>query len=187
MKTIKLFAMLFLATTISVFAQKSEVNKSLSTVKWTGNKIGGSHNGEIKIKSGNLELKAGNITAGTIVMDMNSITDLDLTDEGYNQKLVGHLKSDDFFGVASYPTASFQISKASKFVDGKATVSGSLTIKGVSENISFEVFKKDNVYTSQIKVDRSKFNVRYGSNSFFDNLGDKAIDDIFILDIQIVL
>ena len=187
MKTMKLFGMLLLAVTFSAYAQKSDINLNLSVVKWTGNKIGGSHNGEIKIKSGFFEIKGDDITKGFVEMDMNSITNSDLENEVYNQKLVGHLKSDDFFGVEKYPTATFQLVTASKFMSGKATVSGSLTIKGQSENISFDVIKKGNTYTTQIKVDRSKFNVRYGSNSFFDNLGNRAIDDIFILDIRIIL
>lgn len=187
MKTIKLSVVLILAFVLSASAQKSEINLNHSVVKWTGNKIGGSHNGEIKIKNGFFELKGDNLTNGMIVIDMNSITNTDLKDEGYNQKLVGHLKSDDFFGVDKFPEATFQSNKAGNFTNGKATVSGVLTIKGKSETISFDVIKKDKTYTTQIKVDRSKFDVRYGSDSFFDNLGDKAIDDIFILDIHIVL
>jgi polyisoprenoid-binding protein YceI len=189
MKTMKLLSVFLLAISISisVSAQKSEIDMNRSVVNWTGKKIGGSHDGEIKISNGYFELKDGNILNGMVVMDMNSITNNDLKDEGYNQKLVGHLKSDDFFGVEQYPTATFQVSQASKFRNGKATVWGVLTIKGKSENISFDVHKKGSEYTSQIRVDRSKFNVRYGSNSFFDNLGDKAIDDMFILDIRIAL
>lgn len=187
MKTMKLLGVLLLAGTLSASAQKSEIKLDQSVVKWTGNKIGGSHTGEIKIKSGNFEFEDGDLTNGVIVMDMNSITNSDLEDEGYNQKLVGHLKSDDFFGVEKYPTATFRVSEASEFKNGKATVTGVLTIKGKSENVSFDVIKKDNLYSSQLKVDRSKYDVRYGSNSFFDNLGDKAIADIFILDIQLVL
>lgn len=186
MKTMKLLGVLLLAGTLSVSAQKSDVNINKSVVTWTGNKIGGSHTGGIKVKSGYLVLKQGDITGGEVVMDMNSITNTDLKDDGYNQKLVGHLKSDDFFGVEKYPTSTFKITKASKFKDGKATLTGVLTIKGKSENISVDVTKKGNTYSSQLKADRSKFDVRYGSNSFFDNLGDKAIDDIFILDIQLV-
>lgn len=101
--------------------------------------------------------------------------------------MVGHLKSDDFFGVEKFPTSTFQISQAGKFKNGKATVTGIITIKGKAENISFDVIKKDNTYSSQVEVDRSKFDVRYNSKSFFNNLGDKAIDDIFILDIKLVL
>jgi polyisoprenoid-binding protein YceI len=118
---------------------------------------------------------------------MNTITCADLTNEGANQKLVGHLKSDDFFGVEKFPTSTFKVTKATQFTNGKARVTGVLTIKGKSETIAFDVTKKANVYSAQVKVDRSKFNVRYGSKSFFDNLGDNFIDDIFILDIQLVV
>lgn len=187
MKTMNLLGVLFLTITISASAQKSEINLNKSNVKWTGNKIGGSHNGEIKIKSGYFEFKGGDIVSGEVLMDMNSITDLDLKDEGYNQKLIGHLKSDDFFGVEKFPTSMFKVTKASSFKDGKTTLTGVLTIKGKSENISVDITKKENIYSAQLKVNRSKYDVRYGSKSFFDNLGDKVIDDIFILDIQIVL
>jgi polyisoprenoid-binding protein YceI len=185
MKTIKLLAVLFLAGTLSVSAQKSEINISQSAVEWTGTKIGGSHTGAIKLKNGNLELKGDQIVGGTVVMDMNSITNTDLTDEGYNQKLVGHLKSDDFFGVEKYPTASFVVTKSSKFKDGKASVTGKITIKGKTEEITFDVLKEGDKYSALVELDRSKFNVRYGSNSFFDNLGDKAINDIFTLAITL--
>jgi polyisoprenoid-binding protein YceI len=91
MKTIKFLAVLLLVGTLSASAQKSEINHSKSVVEWTGKKIGGSHTGEIKLKSGYLEFKGDDIVGGTVVMDMSSITNTDLTDEGYNQKLVGHL------------------------------------------------------------------------------------------------
>lgn len=184
MKTIKMIALLLVAGTFVLSAQKMDIKSTDAVVKWTGNKIGGAHNGEIKVKSGNVELKDGNIVNGNVVIDMKSITCKDLENETYNKKLIDHLSSDDFFGVEKFPTATFAITKASKFNKGKATVSGSLTIKGKTEPFSFEVSKLNNVYSTQLKVDRSKFDVRYGSNSFFDNLGDKAIENIFILDIQ---
>lgn len=187
MKTIQLLAVLFLAGTLSVSAQKSEINTTKSVVEWTGKKIGGSHTGLINIQSGELEFQDGDIMGGTIVMDMHSITNTDLTDAGYNQKLVGHLKSDDFFGVEKFPTASFEVTKSGKFKDGKASVTGNLTIKGKTTEITFEVSKEGDQYVALIEVDRSKFDVRYGSDSFFDNLGDKAIDDIFTLAITLSL
>lgn len=187
MKTIQLLGVLLLTGILSVSAQKSDINTVKSSVKWTGNKISGSHNGDIKVKSGQITLKNGEIAGGEVVIDMNSITCADLTDEGYNKKLVGHLKSDDFFGVDKFPASTFKVSKATKFKDGISTVTGVLTIKGKSETINTEISRKGTTYSTQLKVDRSKFNVRYGSNSFFDNLGNKAIDDIFILDIQLVL
>jgi polyisoprenoid-binding protein YceI len=187
MKTMKFLGMLILAATLTATAQKSEINTSKSTVIWTGNKIGGSHTGGITIKEGYFEVKKGTIIGGKVVIDMNSMTNTDMKDEGYKQKLIGHLKSDDFFGVEKFPTASFTINKQSKLKNGKATVTGALSIKGKTAPITFDVVQKGSVYTTQLKVDRSKYDVRYGSKSFFDNIGDKAIDDIFILDIQIVL
>ena len=187
MKTVKMIALLLVAGTLALSAQKIDIKPADAVIKWTGYKVVGSHTGEIKVKSGSLELKTGNIVKGNVVIDMSTITNTDLTDEGYNKKLVGHLMSDDFFGVEKFPTATFTLAKASKFNNGKATVSGSLTIKGKTEPISFEVSKANNVYTTQLKVDRSKFDIRYGSNSFFDNLGNKAIDNIFTLDIQLTV
>ena len=185
MKSIKLIAILLIAGTFALSAQKQDIKPADAVIKWTGNKIGGSHNGQIKVKTASLELKNGNIVSGNVVIDMQSMTCDDLTNKTLNKKLIDHLLSDDFFGVEKFPTASFTLSKASAFKNGKATVSGQLTIKGKTENISFEVTKVNNTLTTQLKVDRSKFDVRYGSNSFFDNLGDKAIDNIFILDIQV--
>ncbi|WP_372775111.1 YceI family protein [Mangrovibacterium sp.] len=187
MKTIKILAVLFFSATLSLSAQKSEVNISKSTVEWTGKKIGGAHNGDVKIKSAFLDFRNDEIVGAKVVIDMTSITNADLEDEGYKQKLIGHLKSDDFFGVEKFPTASFEVAKSTKFKDGKASVTGNLTIKGKTEEITVDVFKEGAKYSAQLKVDRSKFDVRYGSNSFFDNLGDKAIDDIFILDIKLTL
>lgn len=187
MKTVKILAVLLLAGTLSVTAQRKEVNIRKSTVEWTGKKIGGAHTGEVKIKSAFIILKNNVVAGGKVVMDMTTITNTDLKDEGYNQKLVGHLKSDDFFGVEKYPTASFEFIKSSKFKNGKASVTGKLTIKGKTEVITFDVLQVGTKYSTKIEVDRSKFDVRYGSNSFFDNLGDKAIDNIFTLDITLIL
>jgi hypothetical protein len=187
MKTIKILALLFLTGTLSVSGQKSEINISKSVVEWKGKKIGGAHHGQVKIKSAFLEFKDGAIVGGNVVMDMTTISNIDLEDKGSNQKLVGHLKSDDFFGVQKHPTASFEITESTRFSNGKARVSGKLTIKGKTEEITFEAFKNGREYSALLEVDRSKFDVRYGSNSFFDNLGDKAIDDIFTLDIKLAI
>ncbi len=188
MKTISfLFALIILTAGNLTFAQNVEVNPEKSTIKWYGEKVLGEHEGYIQIKSGFIELNNDQITSGNFVVDMTTITNIDLEDEGYNQKLVGHLKSDDFFGVEKYPTAEFEVKRSSKFSNGKAKVSGDITIKGTTESISFDVVRTGKEYAAKIEIDRSKFNVRYGSNSFFDNLGDKAIDDIFTLDIKLVV
>jgi polyisoprenoid-binding protein YceI len=171
---------------IGSFAQKQTINTKKSTVKWLGEKIGGQHEGYINLKSGELEEKNNKIIAGTFAIDMTSITNTDLTDPDYNQKLVEHLKSDDFFGVKKFPTASLTITKATKFSNGKSSVTGNLTIKGKTEKITFEIVKNKKSYTTKMEIDRSKFDVKYGSTSFFDSLGDKAIYDIFILNIILI-
>ena len=182
--------LLALAITLSsfgLFAQTQKVNTEKSSINWLGKKIGGQHEGIIKIKSGTLELKNDQIVSGNFTVDMTSITNTDIKNEVYNKKLVGHLKSDDFFGVEKFPTASLNITKATKFSNGKTSVTGELTIKGKTESITFDLIKSENSYTSKIEIDRSKYDVKYGSTSFFDSLGDKAIDDIFILNIVLLI
>jgi polyisoprenoid-binding protein YceI len=118
---------------------------------------------------------------------MKSITDDDLKDAGYNQKLVGHLKTDDFFGVEKFPVTTLAITESTAFVNNEADVKGNLTIKGITNPIAFKVTKNGNSYSANIPVNRAKFDVRYGSGSFFENLGDKVIDDIFNMDVVLVV
>ncbi|PLX15557.1 MAG: hypothetical protein C0599_16635 [Salinivirgaceae bacterium] len=187
MKTIKFIGALILAfTSVLAMAQNADVNINDSKIKWEGKKIGGAHDGYIKLKSGNIEMNNGDIVSGNFVVDMNSITNTDLEDPTYNQKLVGHLKSDDFFGVATYPEAKFVIA-STDIKNGKGMVTGNITIKGKTESITFPVERTGKDYTAKIEIDRSKFDVRYGSSSFFSGLGDKAIDDIFTLKVLLVL
>ncbi len=180
-------AAIIIMTSTAMFAKEVVVNAKKSSVEWTGSKIGSDHNGFIQLKSGSFNLKKDKIVGGNFVMDMATITNTDIEDEDYSKKLVGHLKSDDFFGVENFPTAKFMVTGSTEFKDGKATVTGDLTIKGKTETMSFDVVRDGKDYTSIIKVDRSKFDVRYGSDSFFDNLGDKVIDDIFTLDVKLVV
>ena len=188
MKTKKfLFALALMVSGTVLYAQTMKVDTEKSSIEWLGKKIGGQHDGFIQFKSGSLELDGEQITAGDFVVDMNSITNTDIKDEGRNQRLVGHLKSDDFFGVDSYPTASFNVVKASQFENGKATLTGDITIKGKTERISFDVSRTGETFTAVVVIDRSKFDVRYGSKSFFNDLGDNAIDDNFTLRIKLIV
>lgn len=185
--TVFLLSIALIISGNALYAQTYEVNIDKSVIEWHGKKIGGKHDGFIRLKSGSLELDGEQIVAGRFVVDMNSISNTDLKDEGRNERLVGHLKSDDFFGVETYPTATFEVGQGSRFSNGKATLSGDITIKDKTERITFDVVKTGEAYTAEVEIDRSKFDVRYGSKSFFNNLGDNAIDDIFILQITIVL
>jgi len=189
LKSVGVFV-LALSMTTAVFAKTQKVDVTKSVVNWTGKKVTGEHHGTIAIKEGNLEVNNDKVTGGKIVMDMPSIKDVDQTDTGMNAKLVGHLKSDDFFGVVTYPTSELNITKAE--ANGSTyTFTGNMTIKGITNPVTFTATSskegKNTVYKGSLTVDRSKFNVRYGSKSFFNDLGDKVINDEFILDFNIVI
>ena len=169
----------------TVNAQTFEANPSKSVLKWTGKKVTGEHHGTIKLKSGSLEVNKDKITDGKFVIDMTTITNEDLEGD-WNEKLIGHLKSDDFFSVEKYPEAVLAITGSSKMVNGKATLKGKLTIKGITNPIEFEATQSGNTFSAVVTVDRTLYNVRYGSGKFFDNLGDKTIYDDFILNVNLV-
>lgn len=159
-----------------------------SEITWNGYKVTGQHEGTINMQSGDLTMDAnGALTGGTIVIDMSSIKTTDLTGE-YAGKLEGHLKSDDFFGTTTFPTSTLKITKvASKGTPGDYKVSADLTIKGKTNPIKFYANITDKVATATIKIDRTEYDVRYGSGSFFDSLGDKTIYDEFDINVKLVL
>lgn len=165
------------------------VNTNASKVIWHGEKVTGEHFGTVDIKSGNLIVRDGELQGGSFEIDMTTITSTDLTGE-YQQKLNGHLKSSDFFGVESYPIASFDITRViSKGSDGWYKIVGNITIKETTKEIKFDAQLSPMgdaiVAKADIVIDRSEFDVRYGSGSFFDNLGDKTIYDEFELKIEL--
>ena len=166
------------------------VNTSSSVVVWTGYKVTGKHTGTVKIKSGSVQFTNGILTAGTFEMDMNTINDTDLEGE-WAGKLVGHLKSDDFLGVANFPTATFVITRAiPQDSKGNYKIIGNLTIKGTTKEVKFFANATESngsvAATGKMTIDRSEFNMRYGSGSFFDGLGDKTIYDEFDLQVSLV-
>jgi len=181
---------LALSLTTSVFAGTQKVDASKSSVKWLGKKVTGEHFGSISVKEGSLEVTGGKVTGGKVVIDMQSLTVEDVKDAGMNGKLVGHLKSDDFFSVASNPTSELVVTKVES--NGNShTFTGNLTIKGITNPATFTTTStkdgKSTVYKGTLTIDRTKYNVRYGSKSFFENIGDKAIYDEFTLDFILVV
>lgn len=166
---------------ISIQAQERlTANTELTKLEWLGEKVTGDHTGTIKLQSGWLTWKDNKITSGEFNIDMTTIKDVD-----NNARLEGHLKSDDFFGVEKFPVSKLVLTGSTPFDKGTGTVSGNLTIKGITQPIQFKAAmqkKDDGVwFFANIIVDRTKYNVRYGSGSFFDNLGDKTIYDEFKL------
>jgi polyisoprenoid-binding protein YceI len=170
--------MTFSFTTLEV--EKKDIKIDKSKVVWKGYKVTGSHEGIITITSGYLNFDKNILTGGSFEIDMTSITVTDLEGE-YKGKLEGHLKSDDFFGVTKFPSASLNFTKIEPTGKNSYKVTGDITIKGKTETISFDLSVYGNKANASLKIDRTKFDVRYGSTSFFDGLKDKAIYDEFDL------
>jgi polyisoprenoid-binding protein YceI len=142
--------------------------------------VTGSHYGTVALKSGHLEFNEGKLTGGEFEVDMTSIEVGDLEGE-YKGKLEGHLKSDDFFGIDKFPTAKLVFNKVKSTGKNSYEVSGDLTVKGKTAPVTFELSVYGNKATANVKIDRTKYDIRYGSPSFFDDLKDKAIYDEFDL------
>ncbi|VAV85762.1 Rhodanese-like domain protein [hydrothermal vent metagenome] len=166
------------------FTTKDEVKKDIkiekSNVVWKGYQVTGSQKGVLALKSGFLNFKADKLIGGKFTIDMTTITSTDQSGE-YKQKLEGHLKSDDFFSVKTHPTATLVFNKVKHLGKNSYSVTGDLTIKGITNSINFEISIYGKKASASLKIDRAKYNVRYGSTSFFDNLKDKAIYDEFDL------
>ena len=165
---------------------KMNADTEKTTLQWLGEKVMGQHTGTINLKDGWLTLNNNQIVSGEFNIDMAS-----LKESESNQMLEKHLKSDDFFGVEKFPTAKLVLTGSDSFEKGTAVVRGSLTIKGTTNPIEFKALlqKKDEGtwFFANIIIDRTKFNIRYGSGSFFDNLGDKAIYDEFKVKVNLLV
>ena len=150
-----------------------------SSLMWTGREVStSSHYGTINFTSGQFEISDGLISQGEFLVDMTSITVQDLTG-GSKERLEGHLRSDDFFSVESFPTAHLYISSSEVISNGKWMVNGFLTIKDISHPVLFEMVNTEDGWNANLVFDRSKYNVKFRSGTFFENLGDKLIyDDI---------
>jgi polyisoprenoid-binding protein YceI len=160
-----------------------KVNIEASTVKWIGSKITSSHEGDIKISSGKLVLEDGMLVGGEFVIDMTSIICTDLKPNEGGDKLVKHLKADDFFGVENHPTSNLKITNVSHVSASNYLITADLTIKGITHPVDFNADVKINneayLATATLVFDRTKYGIEYNSGSFFDNLGDYLIlDDI---------
>jgi len=170
------------------------VDPAASSLNWTAKKFGGQHNGTVKLAKGTLNLDGTKLTGGNFVMDMTSIKDVDITNEDYNNKLTGHLKSEDFFSVEKNPTSTFIITKATPLAQAKAgepnySVTGNLTIKGITNPVTFPATVKVNGSNAEamakIDIDRTKYDIKYRSG-LIGTAADKIIDDTFTLEVKLV-
>ena len=156
-----------------------KINLDESSLTWTGREVStSSHYGTINFSSGQFEVSEGLISQGEFIVDMTSINVQDLSG-GSKERLEGHLRSDDFFSVESFPTAHLYISSSELISQGKWLVNSFLTIKDISHPVLFEMSNTDEGWIANLVFDRSKYNVKFRSGTFFENLGDKLIyDDI---------
>ncbi len=162
------------------------VDPAASVLTWTGSKpIGDSHTGTIDLIDGQLVANGETFVSGGFNIDMTTIDD-----EDGNGRLEGHLKSDDFFGVETFPTASVEIISATPVDAGTFDVVANLTIKEITNEITFpvsvEIVDGALTGTASIEFDRSLWDVRYGSGSFFSDLGNDLIDDMISLEVVLV-
>ena len=171
-----------------------QVDGQTSKVAWKATKLmGGGHNGFIEISKGNVYVKDGDVVAGSFTLDMSSITNLDLENLEKKADLESHLKSDEFFDVANYPEATFvitEVTPSSQSNNGRQTITGNLTIKGITKTISFfaKVSGSDtyiNASTGSFTIDRTQWDVMYGSDAI-GTVKDNIINDKVALDITLV-
>ncbi|QXP72704.1 YceI family protein [Tenacibaculum sp. AHE15PA] len=166
-----------------------KANVAKSTVTWKGNKPTGSHNGVVSIEKGLFDIKDGVLNSGEFVIDMNSISCLDLEAGNGKEKLEGHLKNADFFDVEKFPTAKFVVA-SSETKDGKLHVTGNLTLRGTTKSITIPATVTENEGTATFKsdvfsIDRTDFGVTYSSKKFDAALKDKFINDLMELSFDI--
>lgn len=195
---LKSFAMVALLSTLALgsaftgkFSTTSyKVNTAKSDIHWYATKVTGKHDGTVNLASGSLTSNGKVVTGGQFDIDMTSIKVLDMpADNEYNGKLVGHLKSEDFFSVEKHNKAHFEISKVTP--KGKEfEVTGKLTIKGITNEVTFPAVitttGKQVSAKATIVLDRTKWDIRYGSGKFFEGLGDKVIHDDFKLELNLL-
>jgi polyisoprenoid-binding protein YceI len=173
-------ALVVVLSTLSVTAQTKKVDATKSSISWIAKKVTGQHNGTVNLKSGALVFKGKKLTGGTFLVDMSSLTATDLQGE-WQGKLNGHLKSEDFFGTEKFPTAALVFKKVSVKAPNVYTVTGDLTIKGITNPITFDLATTANSAATSLKIDRTKYDIKYNSASIFSSIGDKAIADDFEL------
>jgi len=172
--------------TYNIQPEKSEVH-------WTGTKPGGEHVGTVKVKEGNIKMNEQDIQNATVILDMTNIENQDIENEKNRKKLVGHLKSKDFFDVENFPEARFELTNATKSQDENNDfthkVSGNLTIKDISKNISFRI-KAENekdklkIESEKFLIDRTEWDINYKSKSVIDDIKDNFIHDDIALKIE---
>jgi polyisoprenoid-binding protein YceI len=185
---------LLLVSALTVSGQKKEefkANPTESKLNWTGSKPGGQHHGTVQISEGTLNIEKGEIKSGFFTIDLRTIKDLDLEPGTWNDKLVGHLKSEDFFYIEKYPVATFKLTNSTKKDKTNYSITGDLTIRGITHPVTFDATVNINkgyltATSSEIVLDRVKWDIKTMSKSVFADLKDKYVDDEMLVTIDLV-
>lgn len=179
MKTFNKIATIALLVSSISWAGELKVDAGKSSLKWFASKITGKHDGAVKIKSGTLKTEGEKLVSGKVIIDMSTITVRDIESAEYNAKLVGHLNSADFFDTKQFKSSVLVIEKVELVKGDQYTVSGQLMIKGYTNPVTFPAtikMSKDGLTAkAMLEIDRTKWEIKYGSANFFKGLGDKAI------------
>jgi len=185
MRNLKTIALALLVAFGTVNAQTKKVDAAKSSINWLAKKVTGQHEGTVNLKEGNLIFKGKKVVGGNFTVDMTSMTTTDLKAGQGKEKLDGHLKSEDFFGTEKFQTSTLVFKTIAAKNAGVYTVTADLTIKGITDSVTFDLATTANTASANVKINRTKFGIKYGSGSFFDNLGDKAIADEFDLTVAL--
>ncbi len=164
-------------------------NAGESNIRWIGKKVTGKHNGSVKLKSGKLEFVAGNIKSGELIIDMPSLVVEDLTGEEKSD-LEGHLKSDDFFATAKHADAKFLFKSATPKNKHQFEITGDLTVKGITKPLTATLLvvptgDNDIKINGGFAIDRTQYDIKFRSAKFFSDLGDKMIEDNFLITLDL--
>ena len=189
MKKLILLTVVSILIRFNVQGQETfKISPEKSTIEWLGEKVTGAHSGYINLQSAFFLIEDEKFVGGEFIIDMNSIKCTDIENRTYASKLEEHLKDPDFFNTSKYPTSNFKISNI--IFDGTSyMITGNMTIKEITQEITFPAkFENDGDLfhaNATLKVDRTKHDIKYGSGSFFDELGDRMIYDEFTLKIHL--
>lgn len=172
------------------YSKEYKVDAKASTIEWEAKKVTGQHNGTISFGVSTLKVEKKKISGGSLTVDMTTIANTDLGTSPMSAKLVGHLKSDDFFSVEKFPQSTLELKKVEAKSGNVYHFTADLTIKGITNPLEFDAEVVDAsgqlTATGIMTINRAKFNIKYGSGSFFEGLGDKMIYDDFTLKFKLI-
>ena len=166
-------------------SQTYKIDVSKSIINWEGKKITGQHEGTINFKDGYLVFKDKKVTGGSFTADMKTLSNTDQTGSS-KSKLEGHLRSEDFFNIDNYPISTLVFKSIASKGNNTYLINADLTIKGITNSIQFDLVVNGKKATAELTINRTKYDIKYGSGSYFDDLGDKTIYDDFDLNVTLV-